>query len=311
MFSSNYLATVDIKNEDAAKFYNNGENLAILRSGINLSIEKRPELTAADTVYLNMTGMQLNTNYQFQINPYNLQNGGLKGYLIDNYLHTKTLLDLNIEDIVSFTIDTSISSKSADRFYIVFAPLNALAINDVKLKAVLTNNNKMVAVQWIVVSEKDIASYDIEKSFDGIHFTTVSTSKANGTNNFAFYNWTDTNVVAGNIYYRIKVDSKDGEISYSNISEVMVDNSFKESIVVFPNPVKNNRFNLQFNNIKTGNYCLNLYDLNGKIIMYKEIVIFENTRNIPVKLKNTLPSGIYTIVVDSNNKQYKTNLIIQ
>ena len=77
---------------DARKMANTGENLAIKTAGKLLVIERRQTITQQDTIFLNLTGVKVQA-YQFQFIADNL-NPGLEGFLEDNYLHTRTPVNL-------------------------------------------------------------------------------------------------------------------------------------------------------------------------------------------------------------------------
>ena len=102
--------------------------------------------------------------------------------------------------------------------------------------------------------------YETEKSLDGNHYTTVNTVAANNlpVNN---YNWLDTQAVTGYNYYRIKGTSINGEKKYSVVVKVAIAKIKSAlSIVVYPNPVTNNRISVRFNNIGEGIYILKLFN---------------------------------------------------
>ena len=80
----------------------------------------------------------------------------------------------------------------------------------------------------------DVAYYSIERSKDGkTDFTQIA--KVSGTNHLSNYDITNTQLLQGTNYYRIKAVSTDGTIRYSEV--VSADNS-AATASIYPNPVR-------------------------------------------------------------------------
>lgn len=116
-FDRNYSASVD--RYDARKMNNPGENLAFVRDGNELSVERRPTITGDDVLYLSLSKLKQNVAYQFEIQP-SFNPSGLTANLVDSYLKTTTPVDLSKITTVNFTITGDAASSGANRFSIVF-----------------------------------------------------------------------------------------------------------------------------------------------------------------------------------------------
>ena len=97
------------------------------------------------------------------------------------------------------------------------------------------NNQKRATINWRV-QENNVFNYIIEKSHDGINFTSIITinSQGNGTNN---YNYTDVVALQSVGFYRIKQINRFGLFSFSAIIKMVNQNN--STISIYPNPVKN------------------------------------------------------------------------
>ncbi len=69
-------------------------------------------------------------------------------------------------------------------------------------------NNNTASVQWSMVNEVGRESYDVEKSTDGIHWTTIGSVKANTQGGSNSYSLNDPTAVSGAAYYRIKINDE-------------------------------------------------------------------------------------------------------
>ena len=78
---------------DARKALNTSENLSIKNRGTLLAIERKHTITQNDTIFLNLTGVRVQ-QYRFVFNAENLDSR-LEGFLEDNYMHTRTPVNMS------------------------------------------------------------------------------------------------------------------------------------------------------------------------------------------------------------------------
>ncbi|MES2689212.1 MAG: fibronectin type III domain-containing protein [Bacteroidota bacterium] len=102
-------------------------------------------------------------------------------------------------------------------------------------------NNNEVLLTWQTASEKNNKQFDVERSFDGVHFVYLNSVKGNGnTNAISRYQYTDVLKNAGissTIYYRLKQIDFNGEFEYSWIRIMNTDVQNKgAAIEAYPNP---------------------------------------------------------------------------
>ena len=91
-----------------------------------------------------------------------------------------------------------------------------------------------VLINWKMGSEEDIKKYILEKSTDGMHFSAISEIFP-GTYP---YQYVDKNAGAGKLYYRLKTQSKNGEIVYSTTLLIKALTVLQGAIQIFPNPAR-------------------------------------------------------------------------
>ena len=92
-----------------------------------------------------------------------------------------------------------------------------------------------VDIAWTSDMEVNFDRYEIERSSDGMTWSTVGTVKSNGNGStVSVYSFTDNLKVNGTISYRLKMIDIDGTVAYSPIKSVKSDAAFEMNI--FPNP---------------------------------------------------------------------------
>src|ERR1700739_3072370 len=98
---------------------------------------------------------------------------------------------------VDFVKNSDPGSYAANRFMVVFGPPNYSP--DIHIQA--TRQGNTIPVQWSLSPEQGVVSYELQRSTDGVNFTTVYTTQALNTG--IVYSWTDVNPEAGTNYYRV------------------------------------------------------------------------------------------------------------
>ncbi len=118
LYSNKFSAKVD--EDDAGKLSNRNENICLLRDKQKLAIETRPLPKQTDTLFINMWGLYYSKAYSLQISfkaiPLMLP---VDAWLIDNYLHKQTAIDLFGKTLYNFSANKD-SNSYVNRFKIVF-----------------------------------------------------------------------------------------------------------------------------------------------------------------------------------------------
>ena len=283
----------DVDGMDAKKLTNFGENLSIRTAGKLLVIERKHTIKSQDTIFLNLTGTRVQ-QYQFGFIADNI-NAGIEGFLEDNYLHTRTPLNLAGNTVVNFSIENIAGSYAPDRFRIVFAPSVPLPVTFTSVKAYRVDKN--INVEWRVENERNMKQYEVEKSINGTQFTSIAIVPATANNgNSAIYLSIDTKPVEGYNYYRIKSVDINGKTTYTNVVKVLM-GSIKRDITIYPNPITDGMIHLQFLNQPEGKYGIRLLNKLGQIIVLRQISHAEGSSTELIKWDFNLAHGMYQLEV--------------
>ena len=136
--------------------------------------------------------------------------------------------------------------------------------------------------------------YEIERSFDGIHFFNIKTLELPGSE-ISNYKVTDVNVIndfssATQLYYRLKIQEPGGKFSYGSVINLNTAGFPKISML-------NNPFDASINIILTNGprekVLFRLFDASGKLIVLKK---FQNPgNNVTLNIPPGYPKGIYIL----------------
>ena len=292
-FDDSFSNTID--NDDVVKLTNTGDNLFIKSNGKVLVVEKRSKLSVSDTIKLGISGMRV-SGYGFQINPYLMETTELNAFLVDKFLNTKTPISLLDTTTINFDITSVAGSNASDRFMIVF---DALPPTSFATITATRNSNKKVTINWEVIKERNINDYSIEQSSDSLNFVTIGNQIAlSNTATNVSYNKIDNGASKDKNWYRLKVTTKGGTISYSPI--VSVNEVVETNMYVFPNPVVDGKINLYSNYLPFGNYNIQISSAIGQVLKTETIKIQTNKDLHSFNL-SMLPKGIYILKITNSN----------
>jgi autotransporter-associated beta strand protein len=294
---------------DALKMSNTSENVSIKSSAL-LAIEQRKNVTATDTVHLNVTGYKVGS-YQWNFKLINMDAPGLTAFVKDNFLNTLSPLNMNGDNNISFTISSAADSYAADRFSVIFRPASVVAVT---LNSIAAQRlaDKSVKVSWRSENEAGIDHYEIQLSEEGITFSSLArqaaTNNAGGT---ASYSYNDLQPYAGVNYYRVKAVSISGAVSYTAVVKLAPVNE-KASFSVSPNPVKDKLIRLQAVAQAPGDYKVQLINNAGQVVYKGLITVSGSTYVQRIQLPANTAAGNYLLsVTDLSGKVTSEHILIE
>ena len=292
--------------QDAIKFSSTTDNLAISDKGKNLSIDGRLPATASDAIALKISNPTA-TAYRLSIDASAYANNGFEPLLYDAFKNTTKALGTGTST-VDFTVDTAKAASFSNRFTILFAP-SALPVNSIVANASLSN--KTATITWNTVGEKNVASYEVEKSTDAKSFTAIGQVTAKNTAT-ASYTSTD-NSVTTTTYYRIKAISSAGSISYSNVAKVTYDLRLT-TYALYPNPLTGKTLNVSLDNVVAGKYTVSIYNALGQRVITQTISHTGGSATHAISINSALAAGVYNVSIsEANSKQvvHQSSLIVE
>lgn len=168
------------------------------------------------------------------------------------------------------------------------------------------DNNAVL--QWRTSSEANTASFAVQRSLDGIHFTTIGTVKAAGNSNIGkSYSYTDFNVNtlgASKLYYRLAQQDVNGAVHNSAIAQVDIANG-KLAITLSPNPVRNSIG--IYSPVAMTNAVIRIADMSGKTVYASHTNLSAGTRlNIDA---SAFAKGVYFVTVQSGTDKQVMKLV--
>lgn len=203
------------------------------------------------------------------------------------YTNSQGSLSVTVGEVVTSTLSNPsinvILTQGFQQTYSLIVPLKLVEFSGIRIG----KENKL---NWKVVNEKEIEYYAVQRSYDGITFTEVAVVNAfnNGLsqNNYSIV---DDKAIEKNIYYRILIKEKNAHEFYSWIINLTANKS--ENIKLYPNPVKTD-LTIQYVANENGTIKINLFDLSGKLVLTKSVIVVSGTNLFTIEMNN-LAAGTY------------------
>ena len=174
-------------------------------------------------------------------------------------------------------------------------------------------NGTAVDLIWQTASEQNNDYFTIEKSTDGMLFTSISTVPGAGTTNTQKnYLYVDHQPFLGVSYYRLKQTDFDGRFEYSAVVSVEFDGPTDNfNAEIYPNPTLTSSFNIRFNSMWEGSEAIiEIMDVTGRKVFQSTFICSSST---PVKAPSEAPlkPGIYIIKIYVADKKLIDRLVVQ
>jgi hypothetical protein len=174
--------------------------------------------------------------------------------------------------------------------------------------------NNIAALNWESESETNFSYYEVERSINGIDFSSVALKPAQESGQSKEqYSFADNlSYVSSDVYYyRLKMIDVDGQFSYSNVIMLRKEQKKEDGIFISPNPlVKTDMATVRINAATSGKVDIRLIDMSGKVILSQQNQVIQGDNSISVNNLDRLQSGIYTVQLTNGESTYNTKLSI-
>jgi|GEM_PF-2560390 len=155
-----------------------------------------------------------------------------------------------------------------------------------------TQKNSQIQLDWITASEYDNDYFTIEKSKDGVEFSSIGEVSSMGDSQYEVaYQLIDGRPYSGQNYYRLKQTDFDGTSTTSKIIVVDMENQQEPKVKIFPNPVTDYFLIELAANAFNRKGTVNVISANGQVILNQA---FDGSNNIQIQT-NDWTSGWYAV----------------
>lgn len=171
------------------------------------------------------------------------------------------------------------------------------------------SDNK-VLLGWTVLQNEAADHYEVEKSQDGITFSTVTVLEASSRIGKETYGLYDRLNNSEKVYYRLKIVDNSQKAEYSKTIMFQASQDTKQGITLLSNPVTD-KLSMRFELASSQPASVQVYDINGRKIMAYPLGAQKGTNQVILPLPASMHAGIYVAEVTSGTTRYNTKFIRQ
>lgn len=169
----------------------------------------------------------------------------------------------------------------------------------------VTRQGSNAMLNWTTVTEINTSYFEIERSLDGINFSSVGSKMAAGNSTDVInYQFADPiGAQSGVLYYRIKTVDQDGKVSYSKIVSLRL-NGMVKAFNVYPNPFSSD-LKIELDAAQDAMVTIRINNAAGQTVFSRNNKLQKGNNVIVLASELTsLQKGMYVIeVISENNKQ--------
>lgn len=194
------------------------------------------------------------------------------------------------ENTLMFQVEdmNHIWSAPVIRTFMVQEPLS---VEDAVLSAIVQKEG--IQLDWSIFTTTPIRQLMLERSLDGQHFHPIASFTAEQQR----FDFLDKQVETHQVYYyRLKLETMDGQAIYSNTQSASIDD--KNTFNIYPNPVDDVLY-LSMDNSADGFLSIEIYSLSGHLLLNQNYWSLNNKAKIDI---SQLVPGSYILIARSAAK---------
>ena len=187
------------------------------------------------------------------------------------------------------TTNKTLTATGQSTEYILGATTGTLPVSLINFTGY--KDNVTVKLNWQSQNEINFSHFEVERSKDGLSFTSIGSVDALHGSSTNTYSFMDNAPANGYNFYRLRQVTADGQFTYSKI--IKIDFSKKLIVTISPNPAKN------YLSIHTSDVIkeVRLLGINGKLI--KSWTNVSGTANLDI---SNMAAGVYIVKMVTENE---------
>lgn len=149
-------------------------------------------------------------------------------------------------------------------------------------------NGPIVSLSWKTENEQNSSHFELQRSIDGIGFSSLGTITAFNSSGAHAYSFDDLHPLKAVSFYRLKQVDRDGRISFSRVIRITM-NDGSDALRVWPNPVKEELF-IEYTGTR-GMVQIRIFDSKGALMRSAST---RSSANMLINVQS-LATGMYWI----------------
>ncbi|UPL48226.1 Ig-like domain-containing protein [Hymenobacter sublimis] len=161
---------------------------------------------------------------------------------------------------------------------------------------------KFPVLTWVTASEKNNAYFAVERSFDGVSFTTVGERAGAGTTTtrttYEFVDAALSKGVVSTVYYRLRQVDKDEKEHRSMVLTVRTPGVARSlNAALFPNPFEDEVW-VRFDSVTPGQATIVVNNIVGQLVLRQTVLTGVGLQEVKLDAPQGLRAGVYQLSVE-------------
>lgn len=181
---------------------------------------------------------------------------------------------------------------------------NAMTLSlPVQFKNFTVRKDRDISIlDWTVDDNMDAQYFEVEVSSDNRHF--ISLARIPAVNASGIYQYRDSRMKSGVLYYRIRVVEQNGLTKFSRIAALVFDGQALSIVSAYPSVVRSTT-QLQVLSSDAGTGQLILSDANGRVLRRIPLYLTGNTQAVSLDM-NSYSAGLYFVHIVAGKNRSNT-----
>jgi photosystem II stability/assembly factor-like uncharacterized protein len=163
-------------------------------------------------------------------------------------------------------------------------------------------------LQWVTSMEDNVSHFEVERSADGINYSSIVTVPAKNLPTGSSYVYNDQltgTSLSDDLYYRLRMVDIDGQFTYSS---VIILRANVETDLVVTNPFTNG-LKITYTSKQVQTIKIDLYDAKGAWLMRRIITVQPGINNLEMNNSQYLSPGNYILQLNGKDIHYTRKLV--
>lgn len=172
-----------------------------------------------------------------------------------------------------------------------------------------TKSNNNVLLNWTTFTESNNKGFYVERSKNGVEWSTVTFVKGSGNSSSAKeYTTLDRNPFKGVNYYRLKQVDEDNKFTYSQTISVKFSEANSTGFSLYPNPAKNNLF-ISIDDLQNASATIKLINVQGQVMQSMIVNKTAGSTNVTLNVASLAP-GMYILQLQDGTVLKNSKVVI-
>jgi hypothetical protein len=229
------------------------------------------------------------------------------GHIVGSNVGSQITVDMPGMYIVTQQLQSGCPTYGIDTVYITYEPDCGVLANDLEdFRGQLKGSQAVL--DWSAESG-DITYFELQRSTDGLHFTTIDKINPSQTSYYTAYD--DVSKIATPyVYYRIKMRNNSGMGKYSKVVALTLPNVLRTSVSIGPNPVRQ-VMSVSIVSPGTRTVSMTIHDAQGKLMRSENTTVQKGHTMFTYSGFEGWPKGMYVVKTMVGNELFVERMILR